>query len=132
MTTYDRRLVLQERFELVIEKVVGAFLAEGFTVRPVDGGDLHHCATACDSLRFAVLETSLPELSSVAIGSRAVKPAILTCRIALFEMIGDCTLLTAASPVAEYPLLAAVVPRLYERVGRALRTVMQRGASAAA
>ena len=127
MSSEDRRLVMDQGFDRAIETVLNAFLTEGFAVEPVDGGDLHRRCAAADRLRYTLLEATLPELG---FGRRmGGLPAILGCRIAMFELTGTCTLVTASSPVARYPLLASLVPQLSDRVGNALRQVACQGAS---
>ena len=127
MSTNDRRLVLDQGFEGAVETVLNAFLSEGFTIEPVDGGDLHNRCASVDRLRYALLEATLPELRFVPSGCGHL-PAILACRITLFELTGTCTLVTASSPLQRYPTLASLMPRLSERLGGALHTVVGRGA----
>jgi hypothetical protein len=127
MSTKDRRLVLDQGFEGAVETVLNAFLSEGFTIEPVDGGDLHNRCASVDRLRYALLEATLPELRFVPSGCGHL-PAILACRITLFELTGTCTLVTASSPLQRYPTLASLMPRLSERLGGALHTVVCRGA----
>jgi hypothetical protein len=129
MSNADRRLVLDQGFDRAIETVLNAFLTEGFAVEPVDGGDLHRRCTAADRLRYALLEATLPELGLVPCRCRGGLPAILGCRIALFELTGTCTLVTASSPLSRYPLLAALVPRLSDRAGSALGQVACQGST---
>jgi hypothetical protein len=127
MSTKDRRLVLDQGFDRTVETVLDAFLAEGFTIEPIDGGDLHNRCGSVDRLRYALLEATLPELRFVPSGCGPL-PAILACRITLFELTGTCTLVTASSPLQRYPTLASLMPRLSERLGGALHTVVCRGA----
>jgi hypothetical protein len=127
MPTKDRRLVLDQGFDRAVETVLNAFLSEGFTIEPVDGGDLHNRCASVDRLRYALLEATLPELRFVPSGCGYL-PAILACRITLFELTGTCTLVTASSPLQRYPTLASLMPRLSERLGGALHTVVRRGA----
>jgi hypothetical protein len=129
MSREDRRLVLDQGFNRAVETVLNAFLAEGFAVEPLDGGDLHGRGTAVDRLRYTLLDATLPELGFVPCKCIGGLPAILGCRIALFELTGTCTLVTASSPLARYPRLASLVPRLSDRAGNALRQVAARGAS---
>ena len=128
MSSEVRRLVLDQGFDRAVETVLSAFLTEGFAVEPVDGGDLHRRCAAADRLRYTLLEATLPELGFVPCRCIGGLPAILGCRIALFELTGSCTLVTASSPLARYPLLASLVPRLSDRVGSALRQVACQGA----
>jgi len=127
MSTEDRRLVLDQGFDRAVETVLDAFLSEGFTVTPIDGGDLHQRCVADGPLRYALLEASLPELSFVPCRRAAGLPAILGWRISLFELTGACTLVTASHPLTRYPLLASLVPRLSDRIDGALRLVIRRG-----
>jgi len=127
MSSKDRRLVLDQGFDRAVETVLKAFLSEGFTIEPVDGGDLHNRCSSVERLRYAVLGATLPELRFVPSGCGHL-PAILACRITLFELTGTCTLVTASSPLQRYPTLASLMPRLSERLGGALHTVVCRGA----
>jgi hypothetical protein len=129
MPTENRRLVLDEGFTRAVETVLEAFLSEGFTVMPIDGGDLHRRPLAGRPLRYALVEATLPELSFVPCGWAAGLPAILGCQVSLFELTASCTLVTASNPLTRYPLIASLVPRLSDRIGGALRHVARRGAS---
>ena len=129
MSKEDRRLVLDQGFDRAIVTVLNAFLTEGFAVEPVDGGDLHRRCSAVGRLRYTLLEATLPELGFVPCRSVGGLPAILGCRIALFELTGTCTLVTASSALTRYPLLAALVPRLSDRVGSALHQIASQGSS---
>jgi hypothetical protein len=129
MSTEDRRVVLDQGFDRAVETVLEAFLSEGFTITPIDGGDLHQQCVPGDRLRYALIEAALPELSFVPCGCRPGLPAILGCRISLFELPGACTLVTASNPLTRYPLLASLVPRLSDRIGFALRGVARQGTS---
>lgn len=130
MGSDDRRLILGRGFEPAMETVLAAFLREGFTVKPLDAGDLHQRDHPGSSLRFATLEASLPELCFR--GFPADTPTLLACRVSLFELTGSCTLVTAENPLTRYPLLASMVPRIADRVGRALRVVIDAGVLTAA
>jgi len=138
MGTDERRLILDRGFERAMETVLSAFIREGFSVKPLEAGDLHYRerASTCSgqttngSLRFALLEATLPELSFAALPGDAA--ALLGCRLTLFELTGSCTLLTAENPLTKYPLLASIVPRVADRVSRALRTVIGTGVLTAA
>jgi hypothetical protein len=127
MSSEDRRLVLDRGFDRAVEIVLNAFLSEGFAVEPVDGGDLHQRCAAVDRLRYTQLEVTLPELGFVPCRRMGGLPVLLGCRLALFELTGTCTLVTASSPLARYPLLASLVPRLSDRVGSALRQAAGQG-----
>ena len=127
LSTSDRRLVMDQGFDRAVETVLDAFLTEGFTVEPVDGGDLHQrCATA--PLRYALLVATLPELSCAPGPCLGGLPAILSCRISVFELTTTCTLVTVTNPMARYPMLASLVPRLTDRLAGALGLVAGRGA----
>ena len=123
MTTNDRRLIVDHGFDCTIETVIDAFLREGLTVTPVGGGDLRQQSAVGDALRYAVLEATLPELAFT-VGRRCADVApVLSCQIAVYELVGKCTMVTATSPVADRQDLALVVPRLTDRVGSALCTI---------
>ena len=128
MKTNDRRLIVDHRFDYTVETVIDAFLREGFTIRPVGAGDLRQYSAPGDPLRYAVLEATLPELAFAAGGRRAEFAPMLGCQIAVYELVGQCTMVTAASPVADYPQLASLVPRLTDRLGSALRAITRTNA----
>ena len=123
MTTNDRRLIVDHGFDCTIETVIDAFLREGLTVTPVGGGDLRQHSAVGDALRYAVLEATLPELAFTVGRRRADVAPVLSCQIAVYELVGKCTMVTATSPVADRQELALVVPRLTDRVGSALCTI---------
>jgi hypothetical protein len=120
MSTNDRRLIVDHSFDFTVETVIDAFLREGFTVTPVGGGDLRQDSAVGDALRYAVLEATLPELAFAGSRWRADCTPVLTCQIAVYELVGKCTMVTATSPVADRQELALLVPRLTERIGSAL------------
>ena len=123
MTTNDRRLIVDHGFDCTVETVIDAFLREGLTVTPVGGGDLRQHSAVGDALRYAVLEATLPELVFDVCRRRVDVRPVLNCQVAVYELVGQCTMVTATSPVAERPELALLVPRLTDRVGNALCTI---------
>jgi hypothetical protein len=128
MMTSDRRLVVDQDFDRTVETVLDAFLNAGFSVAPIDGGDLHQKGESGGRLRYALLEATLPELSFVRAACRRDLPLILGCRISVYEVTGSCTFVTASNPLTRYPLLASLVPRLSERTRAALGLVALHGA----
>jgi hypothetical protein len=110
-------------FDCTVETVIDAFLREGFTVTPVGGGDLRQQPAVGDALRSAVLEATLPELAHAVGRWRADVTPVLSCQIAVYELVGKCTMVTATSPVADRPELALLMLRLTDRVGSALCTI---------
>jgi hypothetical protein len=130
MSSDDRRLILGRGFEVAMETVLAAFLAEGFTLKPLDAGDLHQRHKLGGPRRFATLEATLPELCFQ--GFSENRPTLLACRVSLFELTGFCTLVTAEHPLTRYPLLASMVPRIGDHVRRALRVVTETGVPTAA
>ena len=121
MTTNDRRLIVDHGFDCTVETVIDAFLREGLTVTPVGGGDLRQHSAVGDALRYAVLEATLPELT---VGRRRDDLAsVLSCQVAVYELVGKCTMVTATSPFADRQELELIVPRLTDRVGNALCTI---------
>jgi hypothetical protein len=120
MNSNNRRLIVSHSFDCTVETVIDAFLREGFTIRPVGAGDLRHHSIPGDALRYAVLEATLPELSFASGRWRADLTPMLCCRIELYELVGKCTMVTAESPVADYPQLALLVPRLTDRLAKAV------------
>ena len=125
--TADRRLVVEQGFDRTVESVLQAFLDAGFSVSPIEGGDLHQKSGTEGRLRYAALEATLPELGFVRSSCRREFPPILGCRIALYEVTGSCTFVTTSNPLARYPLLASLVPRLSERTRSALGLVALKG-----
>ena len=123
MTTNDRRLIVDHGFDCTVETVIGAFLREGLTVTPVGGGDLRQHSAVGGALRYVVLEATLPELVFDVGPRHADVTPELSCQIAVYELVGKCTMVTATSPVADRQELALVVPRLTDRVGSALCTI---------
>jgi hypothetical protein len=115
--------MLDRGFDVTVEAVIAGFLCEGFTIRPLDGGDLRRDPLLGDPLRYAVLVASLPELGFAADRFGPAGNAILGCHITVYELVSSCTLVIAADPLADYPLLASLVPRLTDRVGSALSAI---------
>ena len=128
MSTKERRIVVDESFERAVTDVVEAFAREGFSIEALDGGDLRQRTTPGERLRYALLEASLPELRFRA-GGCTTPSALLACRVSLFELPGSCTMVSVEQPLSPYPLLAALVPRLAERVGDALKLALGRRSS---
>jgi hypothetical protein len=77
-----------------------------------------------DALRYAVLEATLPDLAFATGRLRADSAPVLGCQVAVYELVGQCTMVTAASPVADHPQLA----RLMIRLGRALCAIARANA----
>jgi len=122
----DRRLVLDQSFDDVVDCVLAAFIGEGFSVRSLDGGDLRAPSASAGHRRYALLGVVLPELSWRGSALHADDSALLGCRLALFELTDSCTLLTAENPMMRYPGLAALVPRVNQRIATALGNVCRR------
>jgi hypothetical protein len=131
MDTNERRLILARCYDRAIETVLDAFLGEGFTLTPIEAGDLHRHAAPAEPWRYAALEATLPELSCCEIGPPTAS-ATLGCRLSFFELAESCTLLTAENPRVRYPPLDPLVSRFNERIGDALRRVMRAGILTAA
>jgi hypothetical protein len=126
--TADSRLVVDQDFDRTVEAVLDAFLNAGFSVAPIEGGDLHQNGKPGGRLRYALLEATLPELCFVRAACRREVPPILGCRISVYEVTGSCTIVTTSNPLTSYPLLASLVPRLSERTRAALGLVALHGA----
>jgi hypothetical protein len=126
MTSGRRRFVLDRTFDQTIDTVLSAFLGEGFAIKPIDGGDLHRVS---GRLRYALLEATLPELKFLPSRPSEGVPTLLGCQISIFELAGSCTMITASSHLGRYPLLAALVPRLDDRVHGALSRVACQGST---
>jgi hypothetical protein len=129
VTTDERRLILDRSFERAMETVLDSFLREGFTLKPLDAGDLRQ-PQGC-SLRYALLEAELPELNFRGVPS-ASGERLLACRLSLYELTDACTLVTAENPLVRYPLLSSLAPRVGDRIGHALRTAIRAGVLTAA
>ena len=123
MATNDRRLIVDHGFDWTVETVIDAFLREGLTVTPVGGGDLRQQSAVGGALRYTVLKATLPELAHAVGRWRADVTPVLSCQIAVYELVGKCTMVTATSPVADRQEHALLVPRLADRVGNALCTI---------
>jgi hypothetical protein len=122
MKTNERRLIVEHGFDCTVETVVDAFLREGFAIREVEAGDLRRHSTPSCALRYAVLEATIPELA-VAARLRSECAPLLGCEVAVYEVVGQCTMVTTASPLADYPPLAFLGRRLTDRVTSALCAV---------
>jgi hypothetical protein len=122
MECAERRLVLDRSFDEAVDVVLDAFIREGFSVRSLDGGDLRGGRIE-SSRRYALLDVVLPELTCCATTLHADDNVLVGCRLALFELTGSCTLLTAENPMMRFPVLADLVSKVNERIGCALRTV---------
>jgi len=123
MKTNDRRLIVDRSFDCTVETVIDTLLREGLTVTPVEGGDLRQHSAVGDALRYAVLEATLPELAVAVDRPLGGFAPVLSCQIAVYELVGKCTMVTATSPVADGQEFALLVPRLIDRVGSALCTI---------
>jgi hypothetical protein len=126
MTTNDGRITLETDFERALESVLGAFEREGFTVRPVNGNGRFRVVSDHRILRCAELDVNLPELTF------ADNAALLTCRISMFELTSDSTLVTANSPLEFYPVLSSLTPRISFRVNSVLHVLAGGAARTAA
>ena len=62
ISTADRRLVVDQGFDRTVETVLQGFLNAGFSITPIEGGDLHQKSGPGGRLRYALLEATLPEL----------------------------------------------------------------------
>ena len=128
MNTNEWRLIVDSSFDCTVETLIDAFLREGFTIRPAGAGDLRQRSVPGESLRYAVLEATLPEFAFAARRLRADFAGVLSCQLAVYELVGKCTMVTAASPVDDYPQLASLVPRLTDRLGSALGAITRANA----
>jgi len=128
MNTNDRRLIVNHSFDCTVEAVIDAFLREGFTIRPVVAGDLRQHSAPGYALRYAVLEITLPELALAAGRVRIDSAAEFASQIAVYELVGKCTLVTAASAFADAPQWASLAPRLTARLESALCAITRASA----
>jgi hypothetical protein len=118
--TDERRLILDRGFERAMETVLDAFLCEGFTINPMDAGDLHRPSTPGKPLRYALLEATLQDPA----GCAQQSSSCVRCRLLLFELTGSCTLVTADTNLAPY---AAPAPAMHRRVDAALSLASRHG-----
>ena len=109
-STSDRRLVVDQGFTRTIETVLQAFLSAGFSVTPIEGGDLHQKCAPGGSLRYVLLEARLPELSFIASSCRPEATPILGCRISVYEVTGSCTFVTTSNPLARLAMARPIRP----------------------
>ena len=128
MSTDDGRVTLETDFERALESVLGAFEREGFKVRPVNGNGRFRVVSNHKILRCAELDVNLPELT-FAVDDTA---ALLGCRISMFELTSDSTLVTANSPLEFYPVLSSLTPRISLRVNSVLHVLAGDAARTAA
>ena len=128
MTTGERRIILAIEFERALESVLGAFEREGFHVRPVNGNGRFRVESHRRIVRCAELDVTLPELTFAA----DLSAALPGCRISMFELTPNSTLVTATSPLAGYPVLSSLMPRILVRVGSVLHLLVGGAAQTAA
>lgn len=128
MTTGERRITLATDFERALESVLGAFEREGFHVRPVNGNGRFRVESHGRILRCAELDVTLPELTFAA----DLSAALLGCRISMFELSPNSTLVTANSPLASYSMLLSLMPRMLFRVRNVLHLLVGEAAQTAA
>jgi hypothetical protein len=119
MKSEERRVILDRSFDAALGVVLDAFAREGFAITIRDAGDVHRPGTPGHTRRYAAFEAALPELTFGT--TTRLAPAVLGCRVSMFELTWACTLVTAEEPVAHYPVLAALVPRISERIGHAIQ-----------
>jgi hypothetical protein len=132
MATNERRLVLDRSFDETVDKVLDAFIREGFSVRSLDGGDLRGRSRAGAPRRYALLDMVLPDLTCFCSPVHADDSALVGCRLALFELTGCCTLLTAENPMMRYAVFSGLVPKVNERIAHALHLVATNAATLSA
>jgi len=124
MTLDERRLLLDRTFDRAVNSVLDGFLHEGFTITPVDAGDLHSRSHPGCSMRYALLDAAIPELAMAPGVARGAAP-LPACRVSVFELNGSCTLVTAENRLIRYPLLAKLAGSNADRIGDALRLIMR-------
>jgi hypothetical protein len=129
MTNPQRRVVLDRPFAAALQALLEAFAGQGFTIQPVDGGDLHEQTRPGVPLRYARLQALLPELT---FGTARRESHVLGCEVSLFELAGCCTLVTIDGPMLHYPLLASLLPRMHVRINAAMAVLRRKGAECAA
>ncbi len=124
MTLDERRLLLDRTFDRAVDSVLDGFLHEGFTITPVDAGDLHTRSHPGRPMRYALLDASLPGLALPPGVAKGATP-LSACRVSVFELNGSCTLVTAENRLIRYPLLASLAGCNDERIGDALRLIVR-------
>ena len=125
MTGEERRIILDRGFDRTVDVVLDAFLQEGFRLNPVSAGDLRARQASPRAQRYAMLDAVLPELAFE-------PPTALGCRVSIFELTAGCTLVTIARPAVGYPVPAALLPQVAERVGHVVRMLLRTGSLTAA
>ena len=124
MTGDERRIILDRGFDRTVDVILDAFLQEGFRLNPVGAGDLRRQPSP-RTRRYAMLDAILPGL--------AVDPRTAPgCRVSIFELTAGCTLVTIARPAVGYPVPAALLPQVAERVGHVVRMLVRTGSLTAA
>jgi hypothetical protein len=116
----ERRLLLDRTYDRALETVLDGFLHEGFRLTPIDTGDLHERSHEGSAMRYALLDATLPETM------------LPSCRVAVFELNGSCTLVTAENRLVRYPLLTTLSDRNDDRIGDALQLIVRDEPSTAA
>jgi hypothetical protein len=127
METYERRLIVDRAFDRTVETVFDAFLQEGFTIAPIEAGDLRRRPVCGEPLRYAVAEATLPTPLPTPLRRAAGDAPLLGCKIAVYELVGSCTLVIATAPCLDYPTFASMAPGLKDRIASALRTLTRAG-----
>jgi hypothetical protein len=116
----DERLVLDDSFERAVARVVDVCVREELTIRALNRGTLRRPSIHGSSLRYALLEASLPELPFDTSGM----PGPPGCRLCLVELTGSRTLVTVERPLEPHPLLVSPLC-VARRIAKALRLLVR-------
>jgi hypothetical protein len=117
MRLEEWRIVIDRDFDQTVTSVAGVFRSAGFSVAPVESGDLPNAARPGEPHRYTLLHATLPELS---FQNDDASASMLGCRLSIYELTASRTLLTADIRLMPYPALALLIPRVAKRVGDAV------------
>jgi hypothetical protein len=131
MTFDEQRLILDRSFDASLDAVLAALVREGFAVNPLDAGDLHRPRCPGRERRYASLDAVLPEFAFHT-GRAGEATGGFGCRVSVFELTMSCTLVTVETPMARYPVLSALLPRVADRIERFVKALVHVGVVTAA
>ena len=117
----DSGLVLNNGFEQATAIVKDAFASRGFTVTTIESGEERNAARPGERRRYLRMSAVLPDVSLA--GTESGSSSMLGCTLSVIELNRASTLVAADAPLASYPVLARLIPRVTRRVAEALQCV---------
>jgi hypothetical protein len=112
------RMVLDRDFDGTVDRVIRVFQTGGFSVAPVESGDLPNDARPGEPHRYTLLYATLPELSFQT--DDAGTASMFGCRLSVYQLTASRTLLTVDVRLLPYPALTLLIPRVTQRMREAL------------